>query len=178
MARPGQLKMLKIRTKQRFFQTVQSKTCQNDTGKPWIGANLQNVQARQKENLEHKTMQSKWIPTKQIYRSCWCIKPYKSKIKTEMASEIVEERSCSDAYSGLSIVPHNDSGPPTEEQNVKSLGVVFWFRVVRKSSIASCWNGARFVCVCVCICLKSGLYLVKVQGLDCHIYQCFICNIF
>lgn len=60
-----------------------------------------------------------------------------------MASEIVEERSCSDAYSGLSIVPHNDSGPPTEEQNVKSLGVFFWFRVVRKRSIASC---ARFVC--------------------------------
>lgn len=119
--------MLKICTKQRFFQTVQSKTCQNDTGKPWIGANLQNVQARQKENLEHKTMQSKWIPTKQIYRSCWCVKPRKSKIKTEMASEIVEERSCSDAYSGLFIVPHNDSGPPTEEQNVKSLGVFFNF---------------------------------------------------
>ena len=44
-----------------------------------------------------------------------------------MASEIVEERSCSDAYSGLFIVPHNDSGPPTEEQNVKSLGVFFNF---------------------------------------------------
>lgn len=137
-----------------------------------LARTCKNVQARQKENLEHKTMQSKWIPTKQIYRSCWCVKPYKSKIKTEMASEIVEERSCSDAYSGLSIVPHNDSGPPTEEQNVKSLGVFFWFRVVRKISIASC---ARFVCVCIC--LKGGLYLVKVQGLECPIYQYFICNI-